>query len=246
LTGEGYVYVLERNEDTGDLECLIKIDYKDNIFDLSFSDKDPNLLTTASGDGWLQIWNLGNKYPKVPTHEFKGHRKEMSSVDWNSSKFSDHILASSWDGTVCTYDVTSQWPLVKIPASELVVHQAVWSPHNPKMFISASADGVMGLWDMNVTPPKASIYLSASDEELLTCDWSRHFPWLVATAGSDSIVKGWDLRNFSIPLFMNEDHGEAIKKIKFSPWHQTLIASASYDCTIRYAILDSHFFVGFD
>lgn len=33
--GEGYVYVLERNDDTGELEKLIKIDYRDNIFDVS-------------------------------------------------------------------------------------------------------------------------------------------------------------------------------------------------------------------
>lgn len=62
------------------------------------------------------IFCIGNKYPKVAVHEFKAgstrearakgiaqlQKKEMSSVDWNLSKFSDQILASCWDGTVST------------------------------------------------------------------------------------------------------------------------------------------------
>lgn len=127
--------------------------------------------------------------------------------------------------------------MVKMSVSDLIVNQAVWSPHSPKQFISASSDGVLQLWDMNTNPPKSSIYVSVSDEELLCCDWSKYFPWLVATSGNDSLVKGWDIRNYSLPLFVNEDHGQAVKKIRFSPWHQTLIASASYDSTIRFVIL---------
>ena len=51
---------------------------------------------------------------------------------------------------------------------------------------------------------KPQIYLSASDNELLTCDWAKYAPNIVATAGSDCVIKGWDLRNYSLPLFQLE------------------------------------------
>jgi WD40 repeat protein len=47
------------------LEELIKIDHRDNLFDVCWSEKDPNIMATAGGDGFVQVWNLGNKYPKV-------------------------------------------------------------------------------------------------------------------------------------------------------------------------------------
>jgi len=234
LQGEGYLYVLEKNE-SGQLELLNKLDYRDNFFDMCWSETDPNILATSAGDGFVQVWNLGSKYPKVPIHEFKGHRKEMSSLDWNLPKFSNSILAASWDGTVCLYDVAtaSPWPTLKMTVSDLIVYQAVWSPHTANSYISASSDGVLQLWDVKADSKKPQIYLSASDNELLTCDWAKYTPSMVITAGADCIIRGWDLRNYSLPLFQLEDHGHAVKKIKFSPFHPTIIASASYDFTVR-------------
>jgi hypothetical protein len=50
---------------------------------------------------------------QVPIHEFRGHRKEMSSVDWNLPKFSDSIVAASWDGTVCCVSSCSYYVVSK-------------------------------------------------------------------------------------------------------------------------------------
>lgn len=76
--------------------------------------------------------------------------------------------------------------------------------------------------------------MAISDDEILCCDWSKHSENIVATGGSDSMIRGWDLRNFKQPLFQILDHGHAVKKLKFSPFHPTTLASASYDTTVRY------------
>ncbi|ODN03772.1 Peroxisomal targeting signal 2 receptor [Orchesella cincta] len=238
LSGAGYLFIMERNEATGQVAPKLRLDYKDNFLDVCWSETDPNIFAGASGDGYIQVWNLGNKFPKVPIHEFKGHKREMSSVEWCLAKFGNTMLASSWDGTVCTYDMTSQWPVVKIPVSDLIVYQSVWSPHAPGNFITASADGVLQLWDLNVNNLKPQIYLSASDNELLTCDWAKYTPTLVITAGADSTIRGWDLRNYKSPIFQIDDHGHAVKKAKFSPYSPTVIASTGYDMSLR--IFDYH------
>jgi hypothetical protein len=44
--------------------------YRDNLFDVCWSETDPQLVTTAAGDGWIQMWNLDSSnqhaLPRVP------------------------------------------------------------------------------------------------------------------------------------------------------------------------------------
>jgi len=64
-SGTGYVFIIERDESTGQLRPTLRIDYKDNFLDVCWSESDPNIFTASSGDGWIHVWNLGNKFPKV-------------------------------------------------------------------------------------------------------------------------------------------------------------------------------------
>lgn len=122
---------------------------------------------------------------------------------------------------------------MKLAVSELLVYESVWSPHAANNFITASSDGVLQLWDLNVNSEKPQIYMSTSNKELLTCDWAKYNQSLVVSAGSECIIQGWDLRNYASPLFQIEDHGHAIKKVRFSPYNPTVIASTGYDMSLR-------------
>jgi len=57
---------------------------------------------------------------------------------------------------------------------------------------------------------------------------------------SQALIRGWDLRNYKLPLFELGDHGHAVKRVKFSPFHPTLLASVSYDTTLRYKVKILH------
>jgi len=233
LCGPGGIFVLDRDEATGQLREVMVSDYRDNLLDICWSETDPNVLSTAAGDGYVQVWNLSTRFPKVPVHEFKGHKVEMSSVEWSPGKFGNTLLASSWDGTVCTYDMHGPWPVVKVSVSEVIVYQSMWSPHSPNKFVSVAQDGVMQLWDIQANKEKPQIYLSVSATELLSCDWNTYSEHLVVTAGADCTVKGFDLRNYSQPVFNIMDHGHAVRRCKFSPHTPTILASVSYDMSLR-------------
>lgn len=131
------------------------------------------------------------------------------------------------------YDMTGPWPLLKMVASEVIVYQAAWSPHTQYTFACVSQEGVLQVWDMQANNAKAQIFLPVSDSELLAIDWAKYADNVLATAGSDCIVKGWDLRNYSQPLFTIMDHGHAVRRVKFSPYHPTVFASVSYDMSLR-------------
>lgn len=68
---------------------------------------------------------------------------------------------------------------------------------------------------------------------MLTCDWNKYDSNIIATGGSDGLIKGWDLRNFSVPIFELYGCSYAVRKIQFSPFASTTLASVSYDSTTR-------------
>lgn len=69
--------------------------------------------------------------------------------------------------------------------------------------------------------------------QVLTVDWSRHDQNLIATGGSDGLIKGWDLRNFRDPLFELYGCSYAVRRLQFSPFAASTLASVSYDFTTR-------------
>ena len=80
----------------------------------------------------------------------------------------------------------------------------------------------------------------------------------VATASTDNSIKLWDLRaTTDSPIMILTGHQLAVRRIKFSPFHANILASASYDmstivwdCNIQQPInrFDHHteFVVGLD
>lgn len=70
-------------------------DWSNGLFEISWSDKNEDLMVTASGDGSVQLWKTFQSLSQ-PVMCYKEHSLEASSVDWNN-----HLIASgSWDQTV--------------------------------------------------------------------------------------------------------------------------------------------------
>lgn len=63
--GPGRVYILDRDMNSGEWKQQLVADYRDNLLDICWCESDPNVLTTAAGDGFVQVWNLSSKFPKV-------------------------------------------------------------------------------------------------------------------------------------------------------------------------------------
>lgn len=62
--GGGTLFVLEITP-SGDLIEISKFQWTDGLFDVSWSECNPGIVATASGDGSLQLWNLTNRQVKT-------------------------------------------------------------------------------------------------------------------------------------------------------------------------------------
>jgi len=109
----------------------------------------------------------------------------------------------------------------------------MFSPHIPNSFASVSGDGYLKLWNsVGAQRPTASV--KAHDAEVLTCDWCKFDQNILATGGSDGVIRGWDIRNLLYPIFELKGCEYAVRRIQFSPYAASTIASVAYDFTTRY------------
>lgn len=69
--------------------------------------------------------------------------------------------------------------------------------------------------------------------QVLCVDWCKYDANLLATGGSDGLIRGWDVRQLRSPVF--ELHGcqYAVRRIQWSPFARSCIASVAYDFTTR-------------
>ncbi|XP_030412262.1 peroxisomal biogenesis factor 7 isoform X2 [Gopherus evgoodei] len=185
--------------------CLFRsFDWNDGLFDVTWSENNEHVLVTSSGDGSLQIWDTAD--PTGPLQVYKEHTQE-------------------WDPTVgrslCTFK-----------GHEGIIYSTIWSPHIPGCFASASGDQTLRIWD--VKTPGVKVVIPGHQAEILSCDWCKYDENLLVTGAVDCSLKGWDLRNVRQPVFNLVGHTYAVRRVKFSPFHATLLASCSYDFTVRF------------
>ena len=63
LLGGGTLFLLEINSD-GSFREVSTFQWTDGLFDVVWSEVDPNTVVSASGDGGLQLWNLNSPQVK--------------------------------------------------------------------------------------------------------------------------------------------------------------------------------------
>ncbi|GFR81536.1 peroxisomal targeting signal 2 receptor [Elysia marginata] len=173
--------------------------------------------------------------------------RPVQIFDWNESLFdvvwaenNENILvASSGDGSIQVWDVAQpKWDISKdqslqtFAGHDHIVYNASWSPHIHGLFASVSGDRTLRLWDMR-RPDNCARLVHASEGEILSCDWCKYDQNIVFTGGVDCIIKGWDVRSLKFPTCELRGHKYAVRRIKASPFHGAIVASSSYDFTVK-------------
>ena len=165
--------------------------WPDGLFDVTWSEEHENQVVTCSGDGSLQLWDLGLPPDvKGPLRVFREHTKEVYSVDWSQTRGERGVISGSWDGLIKLWDVVASPASIATFAGHTgYVYSAIWSPRLPGTFASASGDGTVRVWDVR-RPAAAALILPAHDYEALTCDWSKYNEHLVISGSVDKTIRG--------------------------------------------------------
>lgn len=227
IIGNGRQYVLELTPNG--IQELASFDTADGLYDCAWSESNENILVSASGDGSIKVWDLALPPQQNPARSLEEHTHEVYSVDWNSVR-RDSFLSGSWDDTIKLWALEMPRAIRTFAEHTYCVYAAVWNPAHADVFASASGDATMRIWDLR--EPRSTLVIPGSQGEILSCDWNKYNDCVLVSGSVDKIIRVWDIRQPNQPITALEGHTYAVRRVKFSPHRETMIASCSYDMSM--------------
>ncbi|ORY91522.1 WD40-repeat-containing domain protein [Leucosporidium creatinivorum] len=117
------------------------------------------------------------------------------------------------------------------------VEDLQWSPSEPTVFASCSADKSVRVWDIRVKDRKSVIGVAgAHDSDVNVISWNLKTNYLLASGGDEGGIKVWDLRNFKgtkapapTPVASFNWHTAPITSIEWHPTEDSCFAASGAD-----------------
>ncbi|GAA6016153.1 hypothetical protein JCM10207_004462 [Rhodosporidiobolus poonsookiae] len=183
-----------------------------------------SLLSPATASGTLS---------KTPLVTIDSHgRVEGFALDWSKP------IGDSSSIRLLSGDIASKIFLTTITPSAVTpsprpytshtdsVEDLQWSPREPSIFASCSADRSIRIWDIRVKDRKSAAGVSgAHDSDVNVISWNLNQDYLLASGGDEGAVKVWDLRNFK------GTRGTAPSPVAAFSWHTAPITSIEWHPT---------------
>lgn len=166
---------------------------KVNIFDVR------PLVESLAVPGFVPDSTSGSN---APTFTITAHgRSEGFAMDWAASGTSSlrlltgdiHSKIYLTTSTGSSFNTLTQ-PFTSHTSS---VEDLQWSPTEPTIFASCSADQSIRIWDVRVRGRKSVIALeTAHESDVNVMTWNKSSTYLLLSGGDEGGIKVWDLRNF--------------------------------------------------
>jgi ribosome assembly protein RRB1 len=176
----------------------------------------PYHVASWAESGKIHIWDVrplvesldvpGYTYSKERTNKpvftIDSHRTEGFAMDWASSGPTSLRLLTG-DNHAKIYLTTSMPSGFKPLTQPFLSHASSvedlqWSPTEPTVFASCSADQSVRIWDVRSKGRQSVAGITpAHDSDVNVISWNRSTTYLLLSGGDDGVVKVWDLRNVS-------------------------------------------------
>ena len=197
---------------------------------------DGQWLASGSDNGIVKLWKVEDVTNKPlviqKLKSFKAHYKGISSVAF--SQDGKWLGSSSWDWT------TRLWALQpsKIEPIVLEKHQeqitTIAFSQDSQKLASGSFDQTLLIWDDLDTPNSLPTHtpLNIEDGNVNAVAFSFDGQWL-ASGLANHQIQLWDLDSLDNTPKILEGHGGEISALAFSPHNPNILASGSWDNTVR-------------
>lgn len=164
----------------------------------------PGVVATMSSDSNVNIYDLSslatslmNKSPRgpipsKPTFTYSGHRDEGFAIDW-SSVLPGRLATGDCAGDIRLWNMDqsgSTWQIDKKPFKSHTssIEDIQWSPTEPTVFISASSDRTIKIWDTRDSS-KSQISFTAHSDDVNVISWNKKVGYLLASGSDDGSFK---------------------------------------------------------
>ncbi|KAF4024602.1 hypothetical protein G4228_016722 [Cervus hanglu yarkandensis] len=169
------------------------------------------------------------------------------SFDWNDGLFdvtwsenNEHVLVTcSGDGSLQLWDTArATGPLQVFKEHTQEVYSVDWSQtRGEQLVVSGSWDQTVKLWDPTVG--KSLCTFRGHESVIYSTIWSPHIPGCFASSSGDQTLRIWDVKTTGVRIVVPAHQAEILscdwcKYNEFSPFHASVLASCSYDFTVRF------------
>lgn len=158
------------------------------------------LLESLDAPGFTYEKNRTNS----PVFTITSHaRAEGFAMDWASSGDSNPSALRLLTGDIHSkiyLTTTGQAGFNALPQPFTThtssVEDLQWSPSEPPVFASCSADQSIQIWDVRIRGKKSAAGIDrAHPSDVNVISWNKLTPYLLLSGGDEGGIKAWDLRN---------------------------------------------------
>ncbi|GAA5994704.1 hypothetical protein JCM5350_006312 [Sporobolomyces pararoseus] len=228
---------IEGSSSSTDLPTSHEVILKDHLKTVSALSMDPSgaRLVSGSYDYDVKIWDFGGM-----KSDFKPFRSFESRAGHQASSFSTRLLFLVANGS----DQVKYYDRDGAEIGEFVkgdmyirdlrntnghvssISSLSWHPTNPSLFLTASSDSTLRIWDKTNRRQSKSVIVVKSKErggktKVSCCGWSKPDGKMIAAASEDGSLMIWKTSgNFTRPDYSNDkahEKGTITSSVVFSP-----------------------------
>lgn len=180
-----------------------------------------------------------------PFYAVNDHRAEGFALDWSRAA-PGRLLSGAVNGTIYLSELASAegsaWTTnpSRFRGHTDSVEDVQWSPNEPNVFASCSADKSIKFWDTREYRKPALGIEKAHNTDVNVISWNRNETHLVVSGGDDGIIRVWDLRTLdrqgsnesAKPAAEFVQHQQAITSIQWHPKDSSMLCASSEDGTV--------------
>jgi WD40 repeat protein/DNA-binding SARP family transcriptional activator len=184
---------------------------------------DGRLLIAGGAEQSLYLWDISSPTTARLVTQLQGHRQRVESIAF--SRDSVTIASGDQAGQIRVWNAHTG--ASRVLGSHAGVIDALAFHPDGRQLASASANGLVGIWDLqNARPPRL---LRGHTNMVKCCDFSRDGRWL-ASGSMDRSVRLWDVVSGELRHTLQK-HTNLVQQVCFYPDGSRLVSS-SYDQTL--------------
>ncbi|TDH74008.1 hypothetical protein CCR75_003309 [Bremia lactucae] len=219
-------------------ERLCELQLESGVASLAWCSSEGNVIALGCDDGDVRLASLSTDstlsfvpFGASSNDDAKitgwGHDDVVTGVSVSQID-KNQLATSSWDLTVKLWDITTMdQTIATFDGHTDLIWGVAMNPTHAPVLCSASQDSTVQVWDAR--HPQSAALMVSTLLPALSVDWHPKQATIFSVGLEDGGVYIFDVRSPRMPLVRRKPHRAAVHVVKYSPYHNDLLATGGDD-----------------